>query len=368
MRKGILILAVLVVALAGKVEAFGPKGHAMVGAIADRRLAGKPVGVEVANLLDGLTLEQAALLPDSIKAWDRANPKSANTFHLPDHPEIEEQLLAFFRENPPKNREPGQMPPNHHWFHYTDVPVTGKATYASGKTGRNDYDVVQMITYCSKVLKGTIGEDNPRKITKPIAVILLAHFVGDIHQPLHVGAVYFDDKGNPVNPDDTGSGLPDHGGNTLTLILHDLDDHGRGNSHFKLHSYWDGNAVNTAFGMYVKEIQQSRKGTPRKITDIDISRWLARREPPHWKLPATVALDQWSTHWADQILPIAREAHERLEFKNIVPAHDKKTAGGFAIEKTDQAMSYRDWAGEVLHDSIHRAGWRLAALLESALE
>ena len=30
--------------------------------------------------------------------------------------------------------------------------------------------------------------------------MLLAHFVGDIHQPLHVGALYLDSNDKPVNP------------------------------------------------------------------------------------------------------------------------------------------------------------------------
>jgi hypothetical protein len=33
------------------------------------------------------------------------------------------------------------------------------------------------------------------------ALFLLSHFVGDVHQPLHVGAVYLDAAGRPVNPD-----------------------------------------------------------------------------------------------------------------------------------------------------------------------
>ena len=68
--------------------------------------------------------------------------------------------------------------------------------------GRSQWDIVHMITYCVNVLTGATPEDNARKITKPIAMILLAHFVGDIHQPLHVGAEYFN-AGKAINPDVT---------------------------------------------------------------------------------------------------------------------------------------------------------------------
>jgi hypothetical protein len=32
------------------------------------------------------------------------------------------------------------------------------------------------------------------------AILLLAHFVGDIHQPLHVGATYLDAQGHAMVP------------------------------------------------------------------------------------------------------------------------------------------------------------------------
>ena len=51
--------------------AYGPRGHQLVGAIADRRLArNRAVARKVRTLLDGITLERAATLPDEIKSWD----------------------------------------------------------------------------------------------------------------------------------------------------------------------------------------------------------------------------------------------------------------------------------------------------------
>jgi hypothetical protein len=97
------------------------------------------------------------------------------------------------------------------------VPITGGARYADGKIGRSRWDVVQTINYCVRVLQGSEPEDNPRKITKAIAVILLAHLVGDIHQPLHVGAEFFDEQGRPVDPEKTQPAYDHHGGNTITF-------------------------------------------------------------------------------------------------------------------------------------------------------
>jgi hypothetical protein len=76
--------------------------------------------------------------------------------------------------------------------------------YGDGKIGRGNWDVVHTTPYCIGVLHGEITEDNPRKITRTIAVILLAHCVGDIHQPLHVGAEYFNETGEPIDPENMG--------------------------------------------------------------------------------------------------------------------------------------------------------------------
>ena len=54
----------------------------------------------------------------------------------------------------------------------------------------------------SEFCGGEIPEDNPRKITKTIAPHSVSALrVGDIHQPLHVGAEYFNEEGKVVDPD-----------------------------------------------------------------------------------------------------------------------------------------------------------------------
>ena len=69
-RRGILIAFVLL-ALHASTLAYGPLGHEIVGAIADERLANSPTAAKVRALLDGLTLEKAAVIADEIKGWDK---------------------------------------------------------------------------------------------------------------------------------------------------------------------------------------------------------------------------------------------------------------------------------------------------------
>ena len=74
--------------------------------------------------------------------------------------------------------------------------------------------------------------------------------------------------------------------------------------------------------------------------------------------------------WADEILPIAREAHERLRFVKVHPQQedDRVLAAGEAEEKPEYGQSfYREWATTIVRDELHKAGWRLADLLQKTL-
>src|SRR4051794_20219715 len=233
-----VLLGFLFVALFGAntVFGYGPVGHEIVGAIADQKLAHSAAGEKVNALLDGLTLEKVATYPDEIRGWDKNGPDDPNTFHFSRHPKIDAQLRDFWHANPP-TKDLNSPIPSHHWFHYTDVPVFGSEKYGDGKVGRSKWDIVHMIPYCLAVLKGEVPEENPRKITKPIAVILVTHYLGDIHQPLHVGTQFFDKEGHPANPDKSPDTLEDQGGNTLTLNL--TSGGTEQTRHAKFHYFWD---------------------------------------------------------------------------------------------------------------------------------
>ena len=346
MKKFIVVL-LTVCLFAGNAYAYGPRGHGLVGAIADRRLAKNPaVAAKVKQLLNGLTLREAATLPDEIKSWDDCNPKfPPSTAPVTSKKRINAELRAFLNANLCSSH------PSHHEFHYTDVPVLGNEEYESpNKPGRSEFDVVQMIPFCIRVLKGEEPETNDRAITKSVAVILITHYLGDIHQPLHVGAQYFDANGKPFEPTATNQGFADQGGNKLTLFTlvgNKLVSAG------KFHSYWDGQTVNNAFG-----------STP----DATIATNLAKTAPANWKLSGDT--ETWAEQLANEILPLAREAHDRLNFKKIVTqtGHRDITSGRAEEKKKAGGTRYKTWAAATVKDEIHKGGWRLAALLEDALQ
>jgi len=129
----------------------------------------------------------------------------------------------------------------HKSYHYTDVPFQ-VATYGAGAVGTDGNDVVQILTQAIRVLQSSDGAinstQNPHKFTKRQALLLIAHLVGDIHQPLHVGTPYVDD--------DDDFGVP----SKADLKSHRFEETQGGNflliGKIKFHSYWDGNVVKNA--------------------------------------------------------------------------------------------------------------------------
>jgi S1/P1 nuclease len=354
--------------LAAHAQAYAPLGHEIVGAIADERLADTPTAAKIRALLGGFSLEKAAVLADTIKGWDKKGVDGAKSFHVAS-PKIDRQLRDFWRSNPP-TADTNSKVPSHHWFHYTDVPMVPPQNYGDGNTGRNQWDIVHMIPYCVDVLRGRRPEQNDRKITKPVALILLSHYVADIHQPLHVGAQYFDAQGYIADPDRDKSALADEGGNTFTLELSDEPPRTRGVRKKKFHGFWDYDAVNALFPQLPVRARQrdlqARIGPLKK----QLVHELATREPENWRMPANVDVTNYAEGWANEILPIAREAHERLEFTNVHSKQDetRDVAAGEADEKPQpDRISYRAWATNVVREELHKAGWRLADLLEKIL-
>ncbi|HVF71732.1 MAG TPA: S1/P1 nuclease [Chthoniobacterales bacterium] len=348
---------------------YGPIGHQIVGAIADERLAETETGRKVARLLDGMTLEKVSVIADEIKGWDKKGADDPNIFHYSAHPRIDTALRDFWRANPP-TRDLTSAIPSHHWFHYTDVPVSEAAKYSDGKAGRSQWDIVQMIPYCLAVLNGTNPEENERKITKTVAVILLAHYLGDIHQPLHVGAAFFDAQGQSVNPDKVPAALEDQGGNTVILNLVPGTDPQPNKRPPKFHGFWDNDTVMANLPVLPEDMPKEERREKTNAAKAGLVRELATNEPKGWRLRPSIPLKDYAETWANEMLPLAREAHDRLTFRNIAPRQeeDHVVAAGFADEKKNASgPSYYDWSARVVRDQMQKAGWRLADVLEQAL-
>ena len=186
----ILLFAALALANFGKAHGYGNAGHEAIGTIAERELEGTRALKEVRSLLhQDEGLDRASTWPDRAKLPDKY---------------LTAEMKDFVANNP-----------EHHTYHYCDIPFQQKA-YRAGVTGTNSRDIVHTLELCIKVLQAPKDDSqNPLKINKRVALMLTAHLVGDLHQPLHVGCSYIDEHDRFVDPETGAKGQPDAGANYL---------------------------------------------------------------------------------------------------------------------------------------------------------
>ncbi|MFO1433055.1 MAG: S1/P1 nuclease [Candidatus Competibacteraceae bacterium] len=281
--------ALLVCLVSTQALAWGPDGHQTVGAMADQLLAGTHAATQVKALLGGLSLQQASVWADCAKG---INPRK-NYADAPvgKHPECtpfetpagEAALSDFVRRNDTNCQpKPGEES-CHQQYHYTDVAIQHDR-YQPGLIGTRDDDLVQAVIATTQVLQGHTAPAPFNLKDSREALLLLTHYVGDLHQPLHVGAIYLDKQGTRVNPD-TGTFDPQtdtHGGNKLILkgITRDL------------HTLWD--------------------TIPASLTASHLNAtWLQQAEG----IPATAGpVLEWPTRWAGETLAGAQHAFRGLRF------------------------------------------------------
>ncbi|HXT40414.1 MAG TPA: S1/P1 nuclease [Candidatus Angelobacter sp.] len=307
---GFIALATL--GLAAAALGYGKDGHETVGAIAADLLQGTHAETKVNNLLQGMSLLDAATWADRAKGSQGPLTQEMKDFVAANH--------------------------DHHNYHYTDVPIQ-ELQYQLGRVGTSPVDIVQISTQCINVLKGNdTPATNPHGFNQRIALLLLTHFVGDIHQPLHVGAAYLNDKPRFVNPNVVTTGVhEDQGGNFLKL------------GGTLLHVYWDDNAV-----------QRAMKKAGAKSTQ-DYADRILQNNPIVPQTPGSV--ETWPKQWADEILPIAVKAHKG--FKIAKPATVTDLFGTHLQWKVTAPSGYTNFARDTVDERLTTAGFRLAQLLQT---
>ena len=213
--------------------AWGHQGHRLVGALADQLLTPQAQAGLQRDM--GLTLAQAAPWADCAKgvglgtqgfgyAADERWPSPACTRF-----ETAEGVRAMQSYVSRNWNTCGQPRDCHKTYHYADVAYQHRR-YKMGYVGTNDHDLVHAINAAIAELQGQPVPPPFSIASRGEALRLLAHFIGDLHQPLHVGALYLDAAGATVDPDVPGSTevLETRGGNSI--------DTGHGNN---LHALWD---------------------------------------------------------------------------------------------------------------------------------
>lgn len=331
-----LLMACLLLLLAPPpILAWGSAGHAAVGALADRAIRGSHAQREVAALLlPGESLEQAANWLDCVKGM----------FCGPQTQEMLDYTLSH---------------PRHGHYHYTDIPFQ-LAHYRAGGVGSADDDIVHTLRQAIAVLQNKAraapaSGSVPAKahFTPRQALRLIAHLVGDIHQPLHVGVAYVDRNGHfalPAVPFDVdGVTIFDtRGGNSLLL-------EGTSPAQRNFHGYWDVVTVDEA-------MRNARAVTPGQFADSLMASVVAPADRRDGN-PVN-----WPVQWADDGLRVAKLAHAGLQ-PGLQPGQRRTQLGrnGESIDVWALTLppDYSSLAARLARQQLARAGYRLAALLQA---
>ena len=335
----------------GGAQAWGTDGHRAVGAIADQLIKGSNAHKQVLALLaHGESLEKVSTWADCVKGT-YCGPQSA-------------EMLDYVTANP-----------KHSEYHYTDVPFQYDAYHDHG-VGTSRDDVVQTLRQAIAVLQGKDGAAvNPHRFTKRQALLLVVHLVGDIHQPLHVGAAYIGKDGGFVVPEKQeqidGLAMFDaRGGNNLLLDDNKLtslsnqlipaalvEEGAEVKTPFvnksgtrAFHSYWDSTVVDYA-------MRRIGVRTPEQFAQKIIA-----SKPVVNTNTGDPAM--WPYQWADDALVASKLAYGEV------------TVGVATKQTSRSGESYNVWAlavpdnypvpsSAVAKDQLIKGGYHLAAVLQA---
>jgi hypothetical protein len=327
------LLTAVLLALPLASQAWGPDGHQTVATLAAGLLKGTATEARVQALLGDMTLAQASLWADCAKG---ISPGQGYTYPSPgkypecaplETPPRVAEMADYVRRNDKQCHIGLDEDSCHRQTHYADIALQ-RSRYVKGFVGTRSDDVVGALRQAILVLQGKPTAGPPSFRSPREALIVLTHLVGDLHQPLHVGAVYLDAQGRRVDPDKTGFQRDTFtvGGNSLWLA---------GAVPAKLHTVWDG----------VPE--------PLKPARVD-GAWLdaARRVQPSAGEPT-----DWPERWATQSLEQARQAFDGLQFS--ARQGDRWTVhlpGGYGAR-----------ADAIKRQQLTLAGARLAQVLQATL-
>lgn len=327
-------LSVIVgVLLVSPALAFGPAGHQTVGAIADTLIAGTHAGIEVKKILGaGATLMTAALWADCAKGVKK---NAAGVFHFIVNSRFSEctpfqtaagkrAMVTFVKRNFDACRPAADQEDCHRQYHYADVAIE-RDQYARTKVGTSDHDIVSAVNAAVTVLQGGTAPVPFSLISKKEALRVLAHYIGDLHQPLHVGAIYLDAAGHEVDPDVSGldPASKTQGGNKLM-------DGPR-----KLHGEWDDIPSTLAVGQF----RAAGVAAARLVT------------------ASTGPVAGWAEQWATDTVVVSHTAFQGLTFgvENM----------GSKTWPVVEPVGYATVRAGVQKEQLVKAGARFAQLLEA---
>jgi hypothetical protein len=303
-----------------------------VGAVADGLIAGTPAAKKVKQIL-GSTLRSAAGWADCARSvesqqgvWHYVKPGTYPNCKLYENPASEQALISFVQRNASRcGGFASSAQCRHKAYHFVDLSIH-QTHYDPALPGTAPNDLVHAINATLAVLQ---GQPSPAPFNiqgQREALRLLTHYLGDLHQPLHVGAIYLDDAGLALEPA-TPQEAHDHGnagGNQIMLEGH------------KLHELWD------------------------DVSDSEFKHLVAGDATAAARAVAPTAggPGDWPAAWAGETT-----AQAALAFGGLKTGAKLTTPGGAQWPATAVEPDYRQARARMQHEQLVKAGARLAQLL-----
>jgi hypothetical protein len=313
--------------------AWGHEGHEVTGSVADQLLRPN-AKAKVAQIL-GFELRIAGPWLDCVRSVKQREDGTFKYAPDPEHPEYRVPCTSFetsdeiarMEDYVGRNWSNCTFKPGHgcdETYHFADVPVQ-RDRYDRTYAGTSEHDIVSAINAAILVLSDRPAPQPFSIRDKKEALFLLAHLLGDLHQPLHVGAVYLTRQGALVDPPSNNAIDPKtetEGGNLIK------------DQHTNLHHEWDaipshlGRAADAAMMQKASAIPP----TPGEIKDL-------------------------ATIWASETVMLSHAAFAGLTFAGEGSEH-------WSVQYANRD-DYWKAQDKVKVDQIAKGGARLAQLLNA---
>jgi hypothetical protein len=331
------LAALLVFGSVSQAFAWGGDGHRTVGTIATLRI--KP---HTARKIDQILKAGESLA--SVSTWaDSVKERMGETDPDPDTHAFLQDLV-----HNEKNRE----------WHYDDLPLNC-TSYQTCRGFTLENDVVHLINASVRTLRGNPHPNYP--LSRRNALRLLVHLVGDIHQPLHMGCGFIDERGpngtilivKDPNVIRRKNLHHDRGGNQLII----------NNDRRNLHSFWDFDLV------------KALMLTTNRQTPDELGTFLYQSVRPQLSWNTGGRLNTWAAQWATDSLRQSREHAYRsvsITRKRIVPVlRDGEPVIRDGRPETQvvydiiRPANYDRANREIVRQQLAKAGFRLAKILDA---
>jgi hypothetical protein len=332
--------------------AWGYQGHRVVGSIAGQ-LLNDNAREQVRKILNegaapdpkrDLDLRKAGPWADCVKSVERRANGTYDYVVNPEHLEWEVPCTPFKSEaerarmvdyaarnwsNCVYLPDGPDKPPGacHNTYHFEDVAIQ-RDHFDRSFQGTSDHDLVAAIAAAIAVLRDQPAPPPFSIKDKKEALLMLTHFMGDLHQPLHVGAAYLDAEGRLVDPDIAHAIDPD----TETVGGNAIQD-----QNVNLHGEWD--------------------DIPTDIGDAATHELLTEAR----SVPASQGpIGSWPANWATDTIQIAHQAFDGLSFQRSQPPPKVEWTVSF-----DDHTAYLWLADLIKRKQLAKGGARLAEILNA---